>query len=89
VENVELIPVLDDFLQVFVHSAEDRPQRLQFFIPQEMVVSWSALWQSGVHMPPRLRMSDAGIVELAVAFAVCFRWRHKKENCFLSLHRSM
>ena len=65
--------MLDDFPQAFGHSTEDRPERLQFFIPQEMVVSWSNLRRPApTHVLPRLRPRGGRIVEAAVAFSACF-----------------
>jgi hypothetical protein len=33
-DDIELIPVLDDLAQVLEYTTEDRFQRLQLFVPQ-------------------------------------------------------
>jgi hypothetical protein len=42
VKDVELVPVRDHIVEAFDNQLQIRTQRLQFLVPEEVVVPWSA-----------------------------------------------
>lgn len=63
----------DHIVEAFDDELQIRPQRLQLLVPEEMVVSRSALWRSGsIQVVPLPHPLGSKLVEAGVLFVACF-----------------